>query len=157
MQLTNFVTLALASVAVAAPDFAIGSKQYSISAKDTAQLNQITKAVIDAASSWHTSVTAQPEYSSAWSELVEFQQTHSGVPEGVTATDSIIKYASTPTWYSAMPTGLKAYIEKNVKEQDELIASVIKKTTGDAARPIGMGMYVSGAFAALVGGVVMAL
>lgn len=56
-----------------------------------------------------------------------------------------------------MPTGLKAYIEKNVKEQEELIASVIKKTTGDAARPIGMGVYVSGAIAALVGGVAMAL
>jgi hypothetical protein len=56
-----------------------------------------------------------------------------------------------------MPTGLKAYIEKNMKEQNELIESVIEKTTGDAARPVGMGMYVSGALAALVGGVAMAL
>lgn len=57
-----------------------------------------------------------------------------------------------------MPTGLKAYIEKNKKEQKDLIESVIKKeTTGDAARPVGMGMYVSGALAALVGGAAMAL
>lgn len=57
-----------------------------------------------------------------------------------------------------MPSGLKTYIEKNKKEQKELIASVIKKeTTGDAARPVGMGLYVSGALAAMVGGVAMAL
>lgn len=99
MQFTALLSVAFASIAAAAPDFAIGTKEYSISAKDTAQLNQITKAVIDAASSWQASVTAQPEYSSAWSELVEFQETHSGVPEGVTATDSIIQYASTPTWH----------------------------------------------------------
>ncbi|KAF3036999.1 hypothetical protein E8E11_005490 [Didymella keratinophila] len=160
MQFKTLLAVAFASVAAAAPnpDFAIGTDYYSISATNTAQLSKITKALADAASSWQASVTAQPEYSSAWSELVDFQETHSGVPKGVTATDSIIQYASTPTWYDAMPTGLKAYIEKNKKEQQDLIASVIKKeTTGDAARPIGVGIYVSGALAALVGGVAMIL
>ncbi|KAJ4339882.1 hypothetical protein N0V87_002820 [Didymella glomerata] len=158
MQITTLLAVAFASVAAAAPDFAIGTDYYSITATNTAQLSKITKALADAASSWQASVTAQAEYSSAWSELVDFQETHSGVPKGVTATDSIIQYASTPTWYDAMPTGLKAYIEKNKKEQQDLIASVIKKeTTGDAARPVGMGMYVSGALAALVGGAAMAL
>ena len=56
-----------------------------------------------------------------------------------------------------MPTDLKNYLDKSQEEQRELIASVIKKTTGDAARPAGMGFYVSGALAALVGGVAMAL
>lgn len=99
MQFTTFLAVAFASVAAAAPDFAIGTDYYSISATDTAQLSKITKALADAASSWQASVTAQPEYSSAWSELREFQETHSGVPEGVTATDSIVQYASAPTWY----------------------------------------------------------
>jgi len=101
MHFTTLLTVAFASVAAAAPnpDFAIGTDYYSISATNTAQLSKITKALADAASSWQASVTAQPEYSSAWSELVDYQETHSGVPKGVTATDSIIQYASTPTWY----------------------------------------------------------
>lgn len=56
-----------------------------------------------------------------------------------------------------MPTGLKSYLDKNQQEQKDLLASAIKQATGDAARPIGMGMYVSGAIAALVGGVAIAL
>jgi hypothetical protein len=96
MQFTTLLTITLASVAMATPDFAIGTKQYTFSAADK---SKVTKAVMEAASSFHASVTAQPEYSSAWSELAEFQKTHSGVPEGVTATDSVIEFASTPTWY----------------------------------------------------------
>ena len=56
-----------------------------------------------------------------------------------------------------MPTDLKNYIERNRKEQDELLASVVKKTTGDAARSVGMGVYISGAIAAVVAGVAIAL
>lgn len=56
-----------------------------------------------------------------------------------------------------MPTDLKNYFEKNMKVQEELIASVIKKTTGDASRSLGMGVYISGAVAALVGAVAIAL
>lgn len=104
MQLTAILTMAFASVAMAAPDFAIGTKEYSFSAKDTAQAAKLTKALAEAASSWQASVTAQPAYTSAWSELVEFQETHSGVPKGVTATDSIVQFASTPTWYAILKT-----------------------------------------------------
>lgn len=101
MQFTTLLAVAFASVAAAAPapDFAIGTDYYSVSATNSAQLSKITKALAEAASSWQASITAQPEYSSAWSELVEFQETHSGVPEGVTATDTIIPFATTPTWY----------------------------------------------------------
>jgi hypothetical protein len=56
-----------------------------------------------------------------------------------------------------MPTDLKNYLDKSQEEQRELLANVLKKTTGDAARPIGMGFYFSGALAVLVGGVAMAL
>lgn len=52
-----------------------------------------------------------------------------------------------------MPTDLKNYIEKNRKEQDELIQKVLN----DAARPLNMGVYISGAVAALVGGIAIAL
>lgn len=56
-----------------------------------------------------------------------------------------------------MPTDLKAFLENNMKVQDELIASVVKQTTGDASRSLGLGVYVSGAVAALVGAVAIAL
>lgn len=56
-----------------------------------------------------------------------------------------------------MPTDLRNYIEKNQKAQEELIASVIKKTTGDASNSLGKGVYISGAVAAVVGAVAIAL
>lgn len=98
MQLTSLLTVAFASIAAAAPDFAIGTGTV-ISAKDNAQLASLTKALVDAASSYQASLTAQPEWSSAWSQLVEFQSTGKNVPEDVTATDTILTYATTPDWY----------------------------------------------------------
>lgn len=56
-----------------------------------------------------------------------------------------------------MPTELKSYFDKNQKEQQELIASVVKKTIGDASQPIAKSIYVSGALAALVGALAIAL
>lgn len=97
MQFTTLLTVAFASIAAAAPDFAIGTTR--ITAKDSAQLAAITKAIIDAGESWQASVTAQPEWSSAYSALVEYQKTGKNVPEGVTATDRILTYATTPDWY----------------------------------------------------------
>jgi len=98
MQLTSLLAVAFASIAAAAPDFAIGTGTI-ISAKDNAQLASLTKALVDAASSYQASLTAQPEWSSAWSQLVEFQSTGKNVPEDVTATDTILTYATTPDWY----------------------------------------------------------
>lgn len=99
MQFTTLLTVAFASMAAAAPDFEIGPVYTSkFTAKDQAQLASMTKAIFDAASSFQASVTARPEYSSALSQLSEFQKTHSGVPEGVTATDTIIQFSTTPEW-----------------------------------------------------------
>ncbi|KAH6644672.1 hypothetical protein C7974DRAFT_384074 [Boeremia exigua] len=157
MQFTSFLTLALASVAAAAPDFAIGTPTL-ITPKDRSELAALTKALYEAASSYQASLTAQPEWSSAFSALKEFQTTATmSVPSDVTATDKILTFATTPDWFHAMPTDLQKYLENNMKNGEELIASVVKKTTGDAARPLGMGIYISGAVAALVGGVAAVL
>jgi hypothetical protein len=56
-----------------------------------------------------------------------------------------------------MPTDLQNYLNENQKKQDELIASAVKGATGDAARPIGMGVYIHGAIVALIAGVAIAL
>jgi hypothetical protein len=56
-----------------------------------------------------------------------------------------------------MPTDLKNYIEKSRKDQEEFLKSVVEKATGDATRSVGMGVYVSGAIAAMVAGVAFAL
>ncbi len=56
-----------------------------------------------------------------------------------------------------MPTDLKNFIENNRKKQDELIRNVLEKSDGDAARPLGKGIYISGAVAALVGAMAIAL
>ena len=99
MQLTTLFTVAFASIAAAAPDFAIGPGfTTSFTAKNQAQLASVTKAIIDAASSYQASMTAQPEWSSAYSALVEFQQTGKNVPEGVTATETILEFFTTPDW-----------------------------------------------------------
>lgn len=97
MQLTTLFTVAFASVAAAVPDFAIGT-QSLFTAKDSAQLAAVTKALYEAASSYQASLTAQPQWTSAYSALVEFQQTGENVPEDVTATDTILTYSTTPDW-----------------------------------------------------------
>ncbi|KAF2621712.1 hypothetical protein BU25DRAFT_233269 [Macroventuria anomochaeta] len=97
MQLTSFLTVAFASIAAAAPDFGIGTGT-RVTAKDSAQLASMTKALLEAASSYQASLTAQPEWTSAYSALVEFQETGKNVPEGVTATDRILTFATTPDW-----------------------------------------------------------
>lgn len=97
MHLTSFLTLAFAAAAAASPDFAIGSG-IRFTAKDSAHLAAVTKALGEAASSYQASLTAQPEWSSAYSALVEFQETGKNVPEGVTATDRILTFATTPDW-----------------------------------------------------------
>lgn len=56
-----------------------------------------------------------------------------------------------------MPTDLKNFVESNRKKQDEILASVLASTKGDAARSMGKGVYVSGAIVALVAGVAIAL
>ncbi|KAJ4362686.1 hypothetical protein N0V95_001394 [Ascochyta clinopodiicola] len=156
MKLTSFLIPALASIATAAPDFIIGS-EVTVTAKDRGQLASITSAYVNAILSWQASVTAKPEWTSAYSALVDFQETGKNVPEGVTATDAILTYSTTPDWYNAMPTDLKNYIEKNRKEQDAIRESVLASVKGDAATSRSMGMYLSGALAAFVAGVAIAL
>lgn len=97
MQYTSLLTVAFASIAAAAPDFAIGTG-VRFTAKNNAQLASVTKAVGEAISSHQASLTAQPEWSSAFSQLVEFQSTGVNVPKDVTATDKLLTYATTPDW-----------------------------------------------------------
>ncbi|KZM20368.1 uncharacterized protein EKO05_0006926 [Ascochyta rabiei] len=156
MKLTSFLIPALASIAAAAPDFAIGT-QLTVTAKDGAQLASITSAYVKAMQSWQASVTAKPEWTSAYSALVDFQETGKNVPEGVTATDVILTYATTPDWYNAMPTDLKNYVEKNRQEQDAIRESILASVKGDAATARSLGIYLSGAMAALVAGVAIGL
>lgn len=52
-----------------------------------------------------------------------------------------------------MPTDMKNYFDNNMEKQEEIRESVIASFKGNAARPIGLGMYFSGAIAALVAGV----
>ena len=56
-----------------------------------------------------------------------------------------------------MPTDLQNYLNKNQEEQKKLYAQVIKDATGDASGRVGMGVYVHGAFVALIAGVAVAL
>lgn len=56
-----------------------------------------------------------------------------------------------------MPTDLKNYYDNVQKEQDEIRESVVKAATGDATRITGLGVYVSGAFAALAVGMAVGL
>jgi hypothetical protein len=96
MRTSHVLTLALASVASAIPDFAIGIDY--ITAKDSAQLSSMTAAYLSAISSFQASMTAQPQWSSAFSALKEYQMTGKNVPDEVTATDAVLTYATTPDW-----------------------------------------------------------
>lgn len=97
MRFSSLFPLGFVSIVSAVPDFAIGT-QFLFTATNEAQLSSVSKALNDALSSYQASVTAQPEWSSAYSALVQFQKTHDGVPDDVTATDTIIQYATTPSW-----------------------------------------------------------
>lgn len=87
------------AAAVAEPGFAIaGGTSILFTVSDVAKYDQVTKDILQAYSSYDASVTAQPEWSSAFSQLVEFQKTHKGVPSGVTDLNTIIEYETTPSW-----------------------------------------------------------
>ena len=100
MQLTTLLTCSLLSLGVTAlPDFAIATSLQMYTATDSAQLSKISKAVVDAVSSYQATKTAAPEWSSMVDALIEYQKTGDNVPEGVTATDRILTYTTTPDWY----------------------------------------------------------
>lgn len=100
MQLTTLLTCSLLSLGVTAlPDFAIATSPQMFTATDSAQLSKISKAVVDAVSSYQATKTAAPEWSSMVDALIEYQKTGDNVPEGVTATDRILTYTTTPDWY----------------------------------------------------------
>lgn len=94
MRFTSFLTLTLVSTVLA--DFGIGVDY--ITAKNSAQLASITAAYASALESFQASMTAQPQWSSARSALIEYQSTGKDVPEDVTATDIILTYTTTPDW-----------------------------------------------------------
>lgn len=98
MQFTTLLALAFVSTAAAVPDFMIEPTSIRVTAKDRSQLAAITKAVVEAAESWQASVTAQPEWSSAMSGLIEYQKTGKDVPKAVTATDTIMTFYTKPDW-----------------------------------------------------------
>jgi hypothetical protein len=100
MQLTTLLTCSLLSLGVTAlPDFVIATSAQRFTATNSAEYAKITKAVIDAASSYQATKTAQPEWSSMVDALIEYQKTGKNVPEGVTATDRILTFTTTPDWY----------------------------------------------------------
>jgi hypothetical protein len=99
MRFTTLLPVAFASIAAAAaaPDFAIG-EGILYTATNEAELDAVTKAVIQALSTYQASLTVQPEWTSAYSALVEFQETHRGVPDIVTDLEAVTAYATTPSW-----------------------------------------------------------
>ena len=100
MQLTTLLTCSLLSLGVTAlPDFVIATSAQRFTATNSAEYAKITKAVIDAASSYQATKTAAPEWSSMVDALIEYQKTGKNVPEGVTATDRILTFTTTPDWY----------------------------------------------------------
>lgn len=100
MKITSLLVPTLASLAAASPDFAIESRfEWEVTVTGAAQAASITSAYAAAVKSWQASVTAKPEWTSAYSALVEYQSTGKDVPEGVTATDTILTYTTTPDWY----------------------------------------------------------
>lgn len=102
MKTTSLLVLLLASIAAASPDFAIGTESH-VTVTGVAEAASITSALGKALSSWQASATAQPEWTSAYSALVEYQETGKHVPEGVTATDRVLTYITTPDWYVSSP------------------------------------------------------
>ena len=56
-----------------------------------------------------------------------------------------------------MPTDLKNYIDNNRKEQEDILESILASAKGNTATSKSMGVYVSGAIAALVAAVAVAL
>jgi hypothetical protein len=97
MKTTSILISALAAVATAIPDFQIGGDRI-VRLDNSAQFSQLSSEYLSAVSTYLTSKTAQPEWTSAQSALSEFQATASGVPKAVTATDTIMKFATTPAW-----------------------------------------------------------
>lgn len=56
-----------------------------------------------------------------------------------------------------MPTDLRNYLDNNRKEQDAIRESILASVKGSASTSRAMGVYISGAIAALVAGVAIAL
>lgn len=100
MQLTTLLTCSLLSLGVTAlPDFVIATSVQYFTAKNSGDFAKVTKALVDAASSYQATKTAAPEWSSMVDALIEYQKTGKNVPAGVTATDRILTFTTTPDWY----------------------------------------------------------
>ncbi|KAL5416312.1 hypothetical protein PMIN04_008206 [Paraphaeosphaeria minitans] len=160
MRFTSILPVAFASLAAAAaePGIAIGETSILFTVTDQAQYDQVTKDVLQAISAYQASVTAQPEWSSAYSQLVDFQKTHKGVPAALTDLSSDIQYTATPSWYAAMPSDLQEYLKKEDEARLEFLQDTVEDAVkGDAARPLGMGIYIHGAVAVMIAVVAIAL
>ena len=73
LKSTSLFTITLVSLAVAVSDFGIGA-DVTVTAKNAAQLATLTRAYIDAIKSFQASATAQPEWLSTFSALIEYQK-----------------------------------------------------------------------------------
>ncbi|OAG07815.1 uncharacterized protein CC84DRAFT_1161888 [Paraphaeosphaeria sporulosa] len=145
-------------VAVAEPAIAIGETSILFTVTDQAQYDQVTKDVLQAMSSYQASITAQPAWSSAYSQLVEFQKTHKGVPAALTDLSTVVQYTATPSWYTAMPSDLQQYLKKEDEARLEFLEDTVEDAMkGSAARPIDIGVYVHGAVATLIAIIAIAL
>ncbi|KAF2124751.1 hypothetical protein P153DRAFT_434987 [Dothidotthia symphoricarpi CBS 119687] len=122
------------------------------------QASSISAKFDSAISSYAAQVTTQPAYNSAWNELYAYESTgKKDIPEGVTATNTVVTYTTTPEWFAALPTDAQKYFASIHAKEEDIEASVIRDVAGGAGRLMGRGAFVCGAVAAVVVGVVVAL
>ncbi|KAF2834651.1 hypothetical protein M501DRAFT_1020630 [Patellaria atrata CBS 101060] len=98
-----------------------------------------------AASTYITHLTAQPQFTSAIAALESIAATATDIPEGVTATDTVVTYTTTPAWYTRLPQDMRDYYESI---GSEAVRVVVEAATGAAPRPTGMLGVVGGVMGA---------
>lgn len=116
-----------------------------------AQATRVANQVNSALSTYITSKTAQPEYSSYTKALSEYLATRSGAPASVILNpDTTTILTTEPAWYTAMPTEIKNYAQNLWDEQERIKESIIKENA--AARPTGAAGMVGVGMAAVAAG-----
>ncbi|KAF2259915.1 hypothetical protein CC78DRAFT_620663 [Lojkania enalia] len=154
MQFKSLLAFALAGAATA--DFAIITTTEFYTATYTsftrvADYNSWVESKASVASSavstYLTSVTAQPEYTSYVNALSEFVATRSDAPDVdvIMATTTTTTYTSVPAWFQALPSDVKDYIEEVQDEQFAIVESVVNDS---GAMPTGAAKVVGGVVAA---------
>ncbi|KAF2826051.1 hypothetical protein CC86DRAFT_467607 [Ophiobolus disseminans] len=138
MQLTSFILAAAAAFRVVQADFMV----YTVPPIPTDQIPRFTDPA--EASGWTLSVlvvgnraytsftnslgsTYQSSRSSAASEIAAFARSASNytIPSAVTDDRTTTTFFSRPNWYTALPSGARAFKEQQVSDQFSVLRSVI--------------------------------